>query len=99
MPVIAGQESRIEQAHEMARAAGELATDPGLGLRDVPQGALARIAAGAVDAAAGRLEEARSEFEHAQLSRRPWPGLNPWADFQIQLRLVPGLLALDDPNG
>ncbi len=60
MTVIAVQESRLEQAHEMARAARELATDPALGLRDAPQGALARIAAGAVDAATGRLEEARS---------------------------------------
>jgi LuxR family maltose regulon positive regulatory protein len=99
MTVIAVQEGRLEQAHEMARAARELATDPVLGLRDAPQGSLARIAAGAVDAATGRLEEARSEFRHAQLSRRPWPGLNPWADFEIQLRLAPVLLQLDDRSG
>jgi LuxR family maltose regulon positive regulatory protein len=96
MTVIAVQEGRLEQAYEVARAARELATDPALGLQDAPQGALARIAAGTVDAATGRLEEARSEFEHAQLSRRPWPGLSPWADFEIQLRLAPVLLELDD---
>jgi len=97
--VLAVQEGRLDQAHELARAAGELVVDPALGLRELPQAALARIAAGTVHAAAGRLKEARFEFEHAQLTRRPWPGLSQWADFEIQLRLASVLLELEDRSG
>jgi tetratricopeptide (TPR) repeat protein len=97
--VLAVQEGRLEQAHETARAAAGLVANPAFGLRELPQGALASIAAGTVHAAAGRLQEARSEFEHAQLTRRPWPGLSPWADFEIQLRLALVLLELEDRSG
>jgi LuxR family transcriptional regulator, maltose regulon positive regulatory protein len=97
--LVAVQEGRLEQAEQTARAARDLTADPAFGLSYSPQGALPRIAVGAVHAANGRLDEARTEFEQAQLFRRRWPGLSPWADLEIQLRLAPVLHELGDRSG
>ena len=45
---------------------------------------------------AGRLEEARTEFERSLRSRRLWPGLSPWPTLENLLRLASLLLDTGD---
>ncbi len=97
LSLIAIEERRPDQAGEYALTARDIAGD--LGLSAAPQTSLAYAAAGAVYASTGRLQEARSEFEHALRSRRRPPGISPWATVEILLRLAPVLAGLDDRAG
>jgi len=99
MTLVAVEQGRLEQAQATARATRDLTADPAAGLGHSPQAGLASIATGAVHAGYGRLAEARAEFEAARRSRRRWPGLSPWADLEIQLRLAPVLHELGDRDG
>jgi LuxR family maltose regulon positive regulatory protein len=98
MALIAIEEGRLAQAEELARSAREIAAR-GVGLGEAPLNALGYAAAGAVYAAQGRLQEARSELEHALKPRRQWPGISPWPTVEILLKLVPVLLDLGDRPG
>lgn len=99
MTFVAVEQGQLEQAQSTARAARDLTTDPATGLGHSPQAGLGWIATGAVHAGYGRLDEARADFETAQRSRRRWPGLSPWADLEVQLRLAPVLHELGDRSG
>ena len=88
---------RLAKAQELATAARDLAA--GGDLSKAPQGALAHIAAGAVYAARGQLDEARSELEHAYQSRRSVFGIGPWITLVAVLLLARVLLDLGDRGG
>ncbi len=90
-------EAGLTQADELARAAHDIATDPGLGLGHTAQSSYAHLAMGAVLAAQGKLQEARSELEHALRVRQRWIGLSPWPTVEIMLTLAPVLADLGDP--
>jgi LuxR family transcriptional regulator, maltose regulon positive regulatory protein len=96
MAWLAAEAGRLTQADELARAARDMVTDPGLGLGQAPPGCYAYTAAGAVLAARGKLQEARSELEHALAMRRNRPGLSPWPTLEILFRLAPVLADLGD---
>jgi DNA-binding CsgD family transcriptional regulator len=68
----------------------------GRSLAETPQAALAHLATGAVLASEGRLEEACRELEHALFTRRRYPGLSPWPQVEILLRLAPVAAGLGD---
>jgi LuxR family transcriptional regulator, maltose regulon positive regulatory protein len=95
--LLATEEGRFAQAEELASAARQIADDGDLS--QAPQSSVAHVAAGAIRAQQGRLEEARSELERALQSRRRWPGLGPWPTFEALLRLAPVLLDLGDRPG
>jgi LuxR family transcriptional regulator, maltose regulon positive regulatory protein len=99
MTMLSVEAGRLTQADELAREAGELVTDPSLGLGGTPQGAHANLAMGAVLAAQGHLREARIELEQALQVRRKWPGMSPWPKLEIMLRLAPVLAGLGDRGG
>ena len=86
LSLVAIEQGRIAQAEELANAARHLAIHGDLS--EAPQSSLAYTAAGAVYALEGRLDEARSEFEHALRSRRRWPGLSPWPTLEALLGLA-----------
>jgi LuxR family maltose regulon positive regulatory protein len=88
---------RLEQAQELATAARDLAAAGDLS--KAPQGAQAYIATGAVYAARGDLDEARSELEHAYQSRRRVFGISPWPTLVATLLLARVLLDLGDRGG
>ncbi len=92
--LVATKEGRIAQAGELASAALHAADDGGLS--QTPHDSLAHTAAGAVHALAGRLEEARTEFERSLRSRRLRPGLSPWPTLENLLRLASLLLDIGD---
>ncbi len=82
------EEGRLAQAEELARSARDIVADPDIGLIGTPQSSLAYIAVGAASAGRGRLQEARSEFEHALRIRRRWPGIGPLYTVDLLLRLA-----------
>jgi LuxR family transcriptional regulator, maltose regulon positive regulatory protein len=88
---------RLATAQELASAARDIAV--GGDLSKAPQGALAFIATGAVYAARGQLDEARSELEHAYQSRRRVFGISPWPTLVAGLLLARVLLDLGDRGG
>jgi LuxR family transcriptional regulator, maltose regulon positive regulatory protein len=96
MALLAVEAGTIGQAEEHARAAVDLATDPGLGLSAAPQSSLAYTASGAVHAARGRLQQARDDFERALRIRRRWPTLSPWPTVELVLRFAPVLADMGD---
>jgi|CZKT01.1.fsa_nt_gi LuxR family maltose regulon positive regulatory protein len=97
--LIAIEEGRLAQAEELARSAREIVARGEVGLGEAPLSALGYVAAGAVYAAQGRLQEARSELEDALRPRRRWSGISPWPTVEILLRLAPVLLDLGDRPG
>ena len=88
---------RLATAQELAAAAWDIAANSDLG--EVPQGALAYIATGAVYAAQGRLHEARTDLEHAYQTRRRVFGISPWPTLLAVLLLARVLLELGDRAG
>jgi LuxR family transcriptional regulator, maltose regulon positive regulatory protein len=94
LAVVRLEQGQVEQAEELAGTARELVGESELG--EGPQGSLAYIAAGAVYAAQGRLQEAREEFERVLQIRRPWFGISPWPTIDTMLRLVAVLYELGD---
>jgi len=93
---LAIEAGRLAQASELAQAALDIVTDPGIGLAGAPLSSQAYIASGAVHAAHSRLREARDDLEHALQIRRKWPGISPWLTLESQLRLAPVLAGLGD---
>jgi LuxR family maltose regulon positive regulatory protein len=84
--LLAAEDGRLDQARALADAARQIAD--GNGLRDLPQSTLAHTVTGVVRAQEGRLQEARSELEHALRSRRKWLGLSPWPTVEALIRLA-----------
>jgi LuxR family transcriptional regulator, maltose regulon positive regulatory protein len=88
---------RLATAQELAVAARDIAARGDLS--EVPQGAQAYIATGAVYAAQGQLDEARSELEHAYQTRRRVFGINHWPTLVAGLLLARVRLDLGDRGG
>lgn len=87
-------QGRLERAQELADAATGLTARGDLG--EAPQSAIACLAAGALHAAQGRLEEASSELERAVRLRRKVPGISPWPTLEGLLLLAEVRLRLGD---
>ena len=85
---------QLPRAQELADTATDLASHGEL--RDMPQCSLAYAAAGAVHAARGRLEEGRTELQHAVRCRRAVPKISPWATLEATLLLARVELDLGD---
>jgi LuxR family transcriptional regulator, maltose regulon positive regulatory protein len=88
---------RLPKAQEAADAARLLAARDGLD--EAPQSSIAYTAAGAVHAAYGQLEVARSDLEHALRTRQNLSGISPWHTFEPTLWLARVLLASGDRAG
>jgi len=65
-------------------------------LSETPQVAVAYMAAGALHAAQGRPDQARTELEHALRRRRRVPGISPWPTLEVLLLLAEVQLELGD---
>src|SRR5262249_61189864 len=63
---------------------------------ETPQVAVAYMAAGALHAAQGKLDQARTELEHALRRRRRVPGISPWPTLEVLLLLAEVLIELGD---
>jgi LuxR family maltose regulon positive regulatory protein len=55
------------------------------------------MAAGALHAAQGQPDQARTELEHALRRRRRVPGISPWPTLEVLLLLAGVLIELGDP--
>ena len=94
LSLVAIELGRLPQAQEAADAARVLAARDGLD--DAPQSSLAYTATGAVHAAYGQLDEARSDLEHALRTRGNLSGVSPWHTYEPTLLLARVLLDLGD---
>ena len=92
--LVAVRQGRLLRAGELVRAASELIAHGDLG--EIPQAAVAWMAAGTFHAAHGQLDEARSELERALRLRHRVPGASPWPTLEALLLLAEVLLALGD---
>jgi LuxR family transcriptional regulator, maltose regulon positive regulatory protein len=99
MALLAVDAGRLTQADELARAAREMANDPGLGPGPAVQSSLGYLAMGAVHASQGDPGQARGELEHALQARQKSIGLSPWPTVEIMFRLAPVLADLGDHAG
>ena len=91
LSLIAAEEGRLPRACELMHNALGLADRDDL--RPTPTASLAHIAAGAVYAAQGQLDQARGELELALRSRQGIAGSSPWPTFVATLTL--GQVVLD----
>ena len=94
LSLVAVGQGRLLRADELVRAAGDL-TSRG-DLSETPQVAVAYMAAGALHAAQGRPDQARTELEHALRRRRRVPGISPWPTLEVLLLLAEVQLELGD---
>jgi LuxR family transcriptional regulator, maltose regulon positive regulatory protein len=85
---------RHARAQELAAAGRDLVARSGLS--ETPIGAQAYIASGAVYAARGQLNEARSDLERSYQARHRVFGINPWPTLVASLLLARVLLDLGD---
>jgi LuxR family maltose regulon positive regulatory protein len=92
--LVAVRQGRLRRAEELVQVASELAARGDLG--EIPQAAVACMAAGAFHAARGNLDEAKSELERALRLRHRVPGASPWPTLEALLLLAEVLLALGD---
>jgi LuxR family maltose regulon positive regulatory protein len=88
---------RLPKAQEAADAARSLVARDGLD--EAPQSSIAYTAMGAVHAAYGQLEAARSDLEHALRTRQNLSGISPWHTFEPTLWLARVLLDSGDRAG
>ena len=94
LALIEAETGVLARARELAQAARTLAQRDDL--RRTPSASLARVAAGAVYAAEGRVSEARAELEQALLSRRRIADSSPWPTLKATLLLAQVLLGAGD---
>jgi LuxR family maltose regulon positive regulatory protein len=94
--MVAVDQGRLSKAEELAREACALAARSDLA--KAPQSSRAHVAMGAVHAARGRLEEARTELERS-FQHRGSIGLSPWPDLEAALLLGDVLVGLGDRSG
>jgi LuxR family maltose regulon positive regulatory protein len=92
--LVAVGQGRLLWAGELVQRARALAGGGDLG--ETPQVAVAYMAAGALYAAHGKLDEARSELEYALRRRRRAPGVSPWPTLEALLLLAGVLVELGD---
>ncbi len=85
---------KLARAQELADVARRL-VPPG-GASETPASSLAYMAAGAVHAARGQLQEARNELEHAVQFWQEVPGISPWIRVEALARLTQVLLDVGD---
>ena len=97
LSLIAVDAGRLPEASGLMEAARDLARRDEF--RHTPSASLAHIAAGAVRAAQGRLDEARGELEHALHVRRKISGTSPWPTVEAILLLAQVLLDMGDRAG
>jgi LuxR family transcriptional regulator, maltose regulon positive regulatory protein len=97
LSLVAVELGRLSQAMELASEARGIASRTDFS--ETPQSSIAFTATGAVYAAQGRLDEARSELERAVRSRLKAPGISPWATLEAMLILAQVLLDLEDHAG
>ena len=86
LAVVRVEQGQAGQAQELVRTARQLVEDSDLA--ETQQGSSVWMATGAVYAAQGRTEEARTEFEHALRIRRRWSGMTPWPVIDSMVRLA-----------
>ncbi len=86
---------KLARAQELADAARSL----GNGETETPPSSLAYMAAGAVYAARGQLQEARSELERAVEFRGRVPNSSPWTTVEALAMLAQVLLDMGDRRG
>jgi LuxR family maltose regulon positive regulatory protein len=91
------QLGKLARAQELADAVRRLGTCSGV--TETPLTSLAYMAAGAVYAARGQLQEARSELENAVEFRGRVPNLSPWTTVEALAMLTQVLLDLGDRSG
>ena len=94
LALIAAEDGRLPRACELVHNALGLAGRDDL--RRTPSASLAHIAAGAVYAAQGQLDQAREELEQALRARQGIAGSSPWPTFVATLML--GQVVLDQGN-
>jgi len=88
---------KLARAQELADAARSLGTRDGA--NQTPPSSLAYMAAGAVYAARGQLQEARRELENAVEFRGRGPNSSPWTTVESLAMLTQVLLDLGDRSG
>jgi ATP/maltotriose-dependent transcriptional regulator MalT len=97
LSLVAVDLGKLARAQELADAARSLSSRGGVS--ETPPSSLAYMAAGAVFAARGQLQEARGEFEHAVQSRQIVPGIGPWPTIVAMELLTQVLLDMGDRSG
>jgi len=97
LSLVATELGRLPRALELASAARSLGRRDDLS--QAPQSSVAHIAMGAVYAAQGRLDQARSELDLAVRSRRGAFGVSPWPTLEATLLLARVLIDLGDRVG
>ena len=97
LSLIAAEAGRLPEARELVQAARSM------GQRDefrrTPSATLTLVAAGAVYAAQGRLDQARRELEQALKSRQRIAGSSPWPTLKATVLLAQVLLDAGDRAG
>jgi ATP/maltotriose-dependent transcriptional regulator MalT len=88
---------KLARAEELAQTALTIGTRGGT--HETPPSAVAYLAAGAVYAAQGQLQEARAQLEQALQFRQRVPGISSWVTIQIMVTLVHVLLDMGDRPG
>jgi len=91
------ERGRLSRAQECAHAARDVAITGDLGR--LPQTVMAYAATGAVQAARGQFDQARSELEPVLELRRKMPGLGPWSTIVPTLLLARIRLEAGDGAG
>ena len=88
---------KLARAEELAQTA--LSIGARRDTQETPPSAVAYLAAGAVYAAQGQLQEARTELEQALQFRQRVPGISSWVTVQIMVMLAHVLLDMGDRPG
>ncbi len=88
---------KLARAEELAQTA--LSIGARGDTQETPPSAVAYLAAGAVYAAQGQLQEARTELEQALQFRQRVPGISSWVTVQIMVMLAHVLLDMGDRPG
>ena len=97
LSLIAVEKGSVSEAADLAKSARSLAQRDEF--RQTPSASMAYMAAGAVCAAQGQLDEARAELEQALGSRQRIQGVSPWPTVVATLLLADVLIDAGDRDG